>query len=149
MTQSAIKAEGSERVERLNLAVSAGAAAASFALVSPHFALSLAAGALFETYNYRQLVRGTKAMFEGTARGASGFRFALVLAFIALAIWLGAHPVGLLVGISIIMPIMVLEAWRNRPAIDGAAPALDPEDPSWDRWNPWLARERDDEESSE
>jgi hypothetical protein len=25
-------------------------------------------------------------------------------------------------------------------------PALAPEDPSWDRWDPWLARERDQDE---
>ena len=43
MIESASK--GIERVGRLNLALSAGAAAAGYALVSPHFALSLAAGA--------------------------------------------------------------------------------------------------------
>ena len=49
------------------------------------------------------------------------------------------------------MPAAVIEAWRARPAVDENAPALDPDDPSWDRWNPWLARERDaleDEEDS-
>ena len=146
---TAAAGETSGRVERVHLAVSAGATAAGFALVSPHFALSLAAAALFETYNYHQLVRGTKAMFEGTARGAAGFRFALVLGFVALAIWVGAHPIGLLVGLSLIMPVMLIDAWRNRPAIEVGAPALDPDDPSWDQWNPWLARDRDEEETSE
>jgi hypothetical protein len=134
-----------QRVERLNLALSAGAAAAGFALVSPHFALSLAAGAVFETVNYHHLIRSTRAMFEGTA-GVGAFRFAFALLFVAGAIGLGAHPVGLLIGVSLIMPIMVIEAWRNRPAIVADAPVLSPDDPSWDRWNPWLAHERDDDD---
>jgi hypothetical protein len=44
---------------------------------------------------------------------------------------------------------MVIEAWRNRPAIVADAPVLSPDDPSWDRWNPWLARERDDDDHDE
>jgi hypothetical protein len=39
----------------------------------------------------------------------------------------------------------VIAAWRARPAPYPSAPALDAEDPSWDAWNPWLARERDPE----
>ena len=148
MIDSASK--GMERVERVNLALSAGAAAAGFALVSPHFALSLAAGAVFETFNYHHLLQSTKALFQG-GRGSvvSGFRFAFVLLFIAAALWLGAHPVGLLLGVSLIMPVMIVEAWRNRPAVEPDAPSLAPDDPSWDAWNPWLAREREDEESDE
>ena len=132
-----------QRVERLNLALSAGFTAAGLALVSPHFALSLAAGAAFETFNYHQLLRSTRAMFEGRA-AVGAFRFVFALLFVAGAIGLGAHPVGLLLGVSLIIPIMVVEAWRNRPAIVPDAPVLSPDDPSWDRWNPWLARERDD-----
>jgi hypothetical protein len=55
----------------------------------------------------------------------------------------GAHPLGLLLGLSLIMPAAIFEAWRARPPLDPSAPALAPDDPSWDRWNPWLARESD------
>jgi hypothetical protein len=39
------------------------------------------------------------------------------------------------------MPATLIEAWRSRPSIDPNAPRLADDDPSWDRWNPWLARE--------
>ena len=42
------------------------------------------------------------------------------------------------------MPAVIIEAWRARPAVDPSAPALAPDDPAWERWNPWLARERRD-----
>jgi len=45
------------------------------------------------------------------------------------------------VGLSLIMPAAVFEAWRARPPIDPSAPALAADDPSWERWNAWLARE--------
>ena len=48
-----------------------------------------------------------------------------------------------------IMPAAIIEAWRTRPAIDPNAPALDADDPSWDNWNPWLAREQDEPEELE
>jgi hypothetical protein len=41
------------------------------------------------------------------------------------------------------MPAAVFEAWRARPPVDPSAPALAPDDASWDRWNAWLARERE------
>ena len=56
---------------------------------------------------------------------------------------------GLLIGLSIIMPAVVIEAWRTRPAVDPQAQALDPEDPAWESWNPWLAREREENEEAD
>jgi hypothetical protein len=138
-----------ERVERLNLAISAGAAAAGYALVSPAFAAGVAAGAAIEAASFRHLLRSGRRLFEGqsAAWGAGfGLRFALLGTGIAAALWAGAHPVGLLIGLSLILPLVVVEAWRTRPPIDPAAAALPPDDPSWDRWDPWLARERDDDE---
>ena len=41
------------------------------------------------------------------------------------------------------MPAAIWVAWRNRPALDPNAPALAFDDPAWDSWNPWLARERE------
>jgi hypothetical protein len=41
------------------------------------------------------------------------------------------------------VPAVVLAAWRARPAPGPAGDAPPPDDPSWDAWNPWLARERE------
>jgi hypothetical protein len=145
-------AMGMERVERLNLAVSAGAAAAGYALVSPAFAAGVAAGAAIEAVSFRHLLRSGRQLFEGRSLGwgaGFGLRFALLGTGIAGALWAGAHPIGLVLGLSLILPLVVVEAWRNRPPIDPGAPALPQDDPSWDRWNPWLAREREDDEGDE
>lgn len=138
-----------ERVERLNLALCAGAVAASLPLVSRGFALSVAAGALLEAVNFRGLFRTGRNFFAGrSASWTAGWtlRFLFLAVGIGAALYLGAHPVGLVVGLSLIVPAALIEAWRSRPPIQPDAPALAPDDPSWDRWNPWLARERDDEE---
>ncbi|MEM7409905.1 MAG: hypothetical protein AAF430_06705 [Myxococcota bacterium] len=143
-------------VERLNITLSAGAVAASWWLVSPVFALSLGWGALLEAINFRGLHQQTQLLFFGQIRtggswtGLYGLRFGLLIIGIGGGLWLGADPIGLLLGLSLIMPVTVWVAWRNRPAVDPNAPALDPEDPAWDDWNPWLAREREaaDEEEA-
>jgi hypothetical protein len=41
------------------------------------------------------------------------------------------------------MPAAVIEAWRHRPPADPDAPRLAPDDPDWERWDAWRARERD------
>ena len=135
-----------------SLAFSAGAAAASWALVSPRFAGSLALGAALEALNFRGLFGyWQRALLGGEQAGWARFA-SLGLRFVALAgaIWaalaLGAHPVGLLIGLSLVVPGVVLAAWRARPAPDPEAPALAADDPSWDAWNPWLAHERDAED---
>jgi hypothetical protein len=135
-----------ERVERLSLALCAGAVVASYPLVSPVFAVSVAAGGLLEAANFRGLTRAGRRLFERrpsswTAGWAS--RFALLALGIGGVLWLGAHPVGLVLGLSLIVPAVVIEAWRSRPPVAPDAPALPPDDPGWDDWNPWLARERD------
>ena len=134
-------------IERTNLALSAGAVAASWLLASPAFALSLAVGAALETVNFRGLRRQAQFLFWGEIQsggswaGVYGLRFVLLGIGVIVALSLGAHPLGLLLGLSLIMPAAILEAWRSRPAVDPSAPALHPEDPDWERWNPWLARE--------
>ncbi len=134
-------------IERTNLALSAGAVAASWWLATPAFALSLGFGALLEAVTFRGLRRSAQFLFWGhiqTGRGWSGLfalRFGLLVLGIGASLAFGADPVGLLVGLSLIMPAAVFEAWRSRPPIDPAAQALAPDDPSWDRWNAWLARE--------
>ena len=54
-----------DRVERLNLTLSAGAVAASLALTTPHFTISLAVGAALEAVNFRALRRVGKALVSG------------------------------------------------------------------------------------
>jgi hypothetical protein len=136
-------------IERTNLTLSAGAVALSFALASPVFAVSLAVGALLEAFNFRGLRRSAQFLFWGEIGsggqwvGVFGLRFGLLVIGICGALYFGADPAGLLVGLSLIMPAAVLEAWRSRPVVDPDAPALAPDDPAWERWNAWLARERD------
>jgi hypothetical protein len=138
-----------------SLAFSAGAAAASWAFVSPRFAGSLALGAALEAMNFRALFGYWRAAMLGGEQ-ASWARFAgFGLRFVALAaaVWaalaFGAHPVGMLIGLSLVVPGVVLAAWHARPAPSPDAPALGADDPAWEAWNPWLARERDPEADDE
>jgi hypothetical protein len=138
-----------------NLAFSAGACALSFAAVSPRFAAGLALGAALEAANFRSLWRSCERVFFGGAPGAGpavalfGLRFVLLGAVIYFAIGAGVHPVGLVVGLSLIVPASVLAAWRARPPVDPSAPALAPDDPEWECWDAWRARERDAEPEEE
>jgi hypothetical protein len=142
-------------IERLNLVLSAGAVAASLVIATPVFAASLAVGALLETFNFRGLRRAAQFLFAGQIRGGGGWlgvfalRFSLIVIGVGAALHFGADPLGLLIGLSMIVPAVLIEAWRTRPAVDPQAPALDPEDPAWERWNPWLAREREESEEAD
>ena len=134
-------------IERTSFALSAGAIAAATALATPHFAMSLATGAVLSAINFRALRASALASFFGQvdSRMLFGGLFAIRFAFLAIAIGIATSadvdPAGLCVGLSLVLPAAFLEAWRTRPAIDPNAPALDPDDETWDRWNPWLARE--------
>jgi hypothetical protein len=142
-------------IERLNLALSAGAVAASLLLATPAFAASLALGALLETFNFRGLRRSAQFLFWGEIRGSTpwvgvfALRFSLLATAIVVALVFGADPLGLVVGLSLVMPAALIEAWRARPAVDPGAPSLPPDDPAWERWNPWLARERGEREDDD
>jgi hypothetical protein len=136
-------------IERANLVLSAGAVTASLALAPPMFTASLGAGALLGAMNFRALRSAAQRMFDGSLPGAGpwmglyGLRFAVLAVALAFAFDAGAHPTALTLGISLVVPASVIGAWRMRPPIDPDAPALDADDPSWERWNPWLARERE------
>ncbi len=142
-------------MESMNLGISAGAVAAAFALASPVFAASLAFGAAIEAVNFRALRAAASRLFAGDlAMGkawAAGFglRFGFLAIAISLALSAGAHPVGLVIGLSTTIPAVVLGAIYMRPPVLETGPAPPPDDPSWDAWNPWLARERDPAESEE
>ena len=160
------------RVERLNLGLSAGAVAASLALVSPHFAGSLAAGAFLEALNLGAIHRGAKRLFTGEIEGARtwiglfSMRFLTLAAAIFVTMQAGADVAALLIGLSITMPATVIDAWLNRPAVvdpatlpsfvDGAplsgAAALaedQSDDEYWESYSVWrpgrlITSERDD-----
>lgn len=112
------------RVEQWNLGLSASAVAASLALETPHFATSLAAGALLEACNLGALRRSALSFFTGQMTrswtGAFALRFLLLGAGIFFTLQAGANPVALLIGLSIAMPAVLIDAWLNRP------PILDP-----------------------
>ena len=164
-------------IERWNAGLGAGAVAASLAFGAPHFALSLAVGALLEAFNFRGLATHALATFAGaqaqsleaierdaeatdfadqtTGRiervpqpsgrliGIFSFRFLLTIGGMFYALWLGAHPIGLVLGISLIVPAAVIGAWMHRPQVQpvDAQMVLAPDDPSWDRWSVWRAGE--------
>jgi len=136
-------------VQRTNLKLSAGAVAASLLVASPVFALSMAVGAVIEAVNFDGLRRSATFMFAGEISGGRKWLivFALRFSILALVIFgamhFGADPVGLVIGLSLMVPAVIIEAWRARPAVDADAPALAEDDPTWDLWDPWLARERD------
>lgn len=136
-------------IERFNLALAAGGVAGSYALAGPAFASSLALGAAFAALNFRALRTASEKLFSGELAGSGpwvalfGLRFALLAVAIGLALHAGAHPAALVIGLSLIVPSAVAGAWLMRPAVDPSAPALDADDPEWDVWNPWLAREVD------
>jgi hypothetical protein len=142
-------------IERTSLALSAGAAALALTTTGPGFAASLLAGAALESVNFRGLYRSGAAFFAGELAGGGAFRAVAGLRFLVLgigivvALAIGAHPVGLVIGLSLVLPAAVIEAWRQRPPVVPDAPALAPDDPEWERWDAWRARERaaDDEDA--
>lgn len=144
------------RVERLNLGLSAGAVAASFALASSAFASSLAAGAAIEALNFRTLHGSARRFFAGELGGAGlwlgvvTLRLGILGAAIVLAISAGAQPVALVIGLSMVMPAVVIDAWRHRPEVipqpDDSAPypVPPPDHPAWDRFSVWRFSAMDD-----
>lgn len=110
------------KVEQWNIGLSAGAVAASYALATPHFAGSLAAGAFLEAVNLGAIHRAAQRLFRGEMLsggwvGGLALRFILLGTAIYLTMRAGAHPVGMLIGLSIAMPATVIDAWLNRPPI--------------------------------
>jgi hypothetical protein len=140
-------------MEKLNLTLCASAMAASLLFGSVVFTLSVAVGAVIESFNYRVLRRATDRLFAGELQGSRAWSAVFALRFLFLgaamyvAISAGAHPVGLVIGLSMMVPASVIVAWYQRPPpTPETAVCLDPDDPAWDRWNPWLALERDADE---
>jgi len=144
-----------DSIERLNLAIAAGAVAVGYAAAGPAFATSLALGAGIESVNFRVLRSGSQRLFAGDLAVGhawlAGFalRFVVLAGAIALSLRAGAEPLALVLGLSTIVPAAIVGAWRARPPVLTSQPGPPPDDPSWDAWNPWLARERDPAEQEE
>lgn len=134
--------------ERVNLGITTGALAVSLVAASPQFAASLGLGAAFGALNLHGLLGVARRMFAGELQGSGaavgflGVRLALLAAAIGISLRVGAQPVALVMGLSLVVPATLIAAWRLRPPIDPAAPALSADDPAWERWDPQLARER-------
>lgn len=110
------------RVEQWNLGLSASAVAASYALATPHFATSLAAGAFLEAINLGAIHRASQRLFAGEMMsrawvGGLSLRFIILGTAIYLTMRAGANPIALLIGLSIAMPATLIDAWLNRPPI--------------------------------
>ena len=142
-------------VERLNISLCAGAVALSAALAPPLFTVSVAVGAVLEAANFRALRRSATRLLTGELAGSGPWTalFALRFTLLAVAMYIaldsGADPVGLVLGLSIIVPAVVIYAWRTPPVVASPGDVPPPDDPSWDEWNPWLASERDPREEDE
>ena len=110
------------KVEQWNLGLSAGAVAASYALATPHFAASLAAGAFLEAINLGAIHRAAQRLFAGGMMSAGwvgglSLRFIILGTAIYFTMRAGANPIALLIGLSIAMPATLIDAWLNRPPI--------------------------------
>lgn len=142
-------------MERLNLGISAGALAVSLAVASPAFSGSLALGVALEAVNFRALRESSARLFSGEIQGGRmwallfALRLVMLLGSMGVALAAGAHPIGLLIGVSTIVPAALIGAWVMRPPIDPAAPSLPPDDPSWDLYSVWHAADRDPIEEDE
>jgi hypothetical protein len=136
------------RVLAWHAAISAAAALLALALATPKLAASLLLGAALQTLNFRGLFALARGAFVQESRAASGLalRLPLVGALAFVAIQAGVDAGGLLAGVTTLVPAVLIAAWQARPrdAADvGELPALAPDDPSWDHYSLWLARERD------
>ena len=138
-------------IEHIHLALSAGSVAAAAAFATPAFTAALAVGAAIEALNFRGLVISSRAFFDGMVQGSGGWaglaalRLGVLATLIVLALRLGADPIGLVVGLSLILPASVAGAFRSRKQLptDPSPPTtLDPDDDAWERWDPWFAWER-------
>ena len=142
--------------EKLNWTIAGGALATSAVLAPPPFTAAMALGVALEAVNYRALRRSTELFFSGQGAGGRawsagfGLRFAFLAVAMTVAIGAGAHPVGLVIGLSTIVPAVVIAAIRQKPPLEAAAvPGPPPDDPSWDAWNTWTASERRADEEDE
>lgn len=144
--------------EKTNLTLSAGVIGASL-FFAPPMTLGVVVGVLIEAINFRGLRTAANTLFSGALpSGAMLGLFALRFLFLggatAVAIWSGVHPLGLVLGLSTVVPAVLIAAWQNRSVMQELAAAtvseefaiVPSDDPSWDRWNVWRACENPEPE---
>jgi hypothetical protein len=137
--------EPSQALQRLHLTLSAGGIAASALFVGPAFTAAYALGAALEAVNFRALCACASRLLSGQLDGSRswvvllGMRLGLLFAAMGFALFAGAHPLGLLLGVSTVVPAVLIGAWWLGPAIDPNAPVLPDDDPAWDHWSVWRA----------
>ncbi len=143
--------------EKTNLALSAGVIGASFAFAPP-VTLGVVVGVLIEAVHFRGLRAAANSLFRGVlpsgaVRGLFALRFFFLGTATAIALKLGVHPLGLVLGLSTAVPAVLIVAWRNRILMQelsaSATSVLPSDDPSWDRWNIWRACEDPEPEPAE
>jgi hypothetical protein len=134
-----------QALQGLNLTLSAGGLAASALFAGPAFTAAYALGAALEAVNFRALCTCATRVLSGQLDGGRfwitllGMRLAMLFGAMGVALVAGAHPLGLLLGVSTVVPAVLLGAWWLGPPIDPAAPALPADDPAWDHWSIWRA----------
>jgi hypothetical protein len=139
----------------VNAILASGAIAVCGVLAPSRFTLSLAVGVAIQAVNYRVLRRATNRLFAGELTGGRAWTAAYALRFVGVGVAMvaalaaDADPVGLVIGLSTVVPAAVIAAWRHPPPAAPSALALPPDDPSWDRWDAWWAREREVAEEDE
>ena len=116
----------------MNLTLSTGGVAAVLAFAPSGFASSYALGVALEAVNFRALVACSARLFSGELEGGRpwavlmAMRLFVLCSALAVALWGGAHPLGLLAGVSTVVPAIAVAAWIQRP--QGAEPL-----PRWRR----------------
>lgn len=142
-------------IERLHLALSMAAVGLTLAAGSPRIAASVAGGAALGALHLRVLKSASLGLFRGRLGGGpiwiSVFvlRFLVLAAAVQLAVWAGAEPIAFVLGLLLLVPAALAGAWWMRPRVLPAETLPAADDREWDRWDPWLARERDLEEVEE
>lgn len=136
-----------QALQGLNLTLSAGGLAASALFAGPAFTAAYALGAALEAVNFRALCACATRLLSGQLGGEGGrvwvalmgLRLVMLLGAMGVALLAGAHPLGLLLGVSTVVPAVLIGAWWLGPPVDPTAPALPPDDPAWDHWSIWRA----------
>ncbi len=145
MSSTARTIDEANALQGLNLTLSAGGVAVSALVAGPAFATAYALGAALEAVNFRALCACATRVLQGQLDGARfwtallGLRLAMLFGAMAVALAAGAHPLGLLLGVSTVVPAVLLGAWWFAPPVDPAAPVLPADDPAWEHWSVWRA----------
>lgn len=145
MSSSAKSIDDANALQRLHLTLSAGGFALSALVAGPAFATAYALGAALEAVNFRALCACATRLLQGQLGGPRiwsallGLRLVMLFGVMGIALAAGAHPLGLLLGVSTVVPAALIGAWWLAPPVDPNAPRLPADDPAWDHWSVWRA----------